>query len=70
MKHKAATPVIESANEKQLGLLPFTDTTDFTDADRGFIGALEPCVISSADLIDALDHFVETLLGSQRRLPP
>ena len=49
MEHKAATPVIESANEQQLGLLPFTDTTDFADADRGFIAALDPCVITAAD---------------------
>jgi alkyl sulfatase BDS1-like metallo-beta-lactamase superfamily hydrolase len=29
--------------------LPFADTTDFADADRGFIGALEPCVVKAAD---------------------
>jgi len=28
--------------------LPFHDRTDFEDADRGFIGAFEPCVISDA----------------------
>ena len=49
MKHKAAERAIASANAEQLGLLPFTDTTDFTDADRGFLGALEPCVITAAD---------------------
>ena len=26
--------------------LPFHDTADFADADRGFVGALEPCVIT------------------------
>ena len=49
MEHKAATPVIESANAEQRGLLPFADTADFADADRGFIAALDPCVITAAD---------------------
>ena len=26
--------------------LPFHDTTDFEDADRGFIGAMDPCVVT------------------------
>lgn len=29
--------------------LPFDDTTDFEDADRGLIGSLEPCVVKAAD---------------------
>jgi len=29
--------------------LPFDDTQDFEDANRGFIGRLEPCVIRAAD---------------------
>ena len=29
--------------------LPFDDTADFDDADRGFIGALTPCVVKAAD---------------------
>jgi alkyl sulfatase BDS1-like metallo-beta-lactamase superfamily hydrolase len=29
--------------------LPFDDTADFTDADRGFIAALTPCVVQAAD---------------------
>ena len=49
MEHKPATPVIASANAEQIGVLPFADTADFADADRGFIGALEPCVIKAAD---------------------
>ena len=28
--------------------LPFHDRTDFDDADRGFLGALEPCVVTDA----------------------
>ena len=49
MEHKAATPLIESANAEQRGLLPFADTADFADADRGFIAALDPCVITAAE---------------------
>ena len=49
MDHKAPTPAIESANAEQRDVLPFSDTADFADADRGFIGALEPCVIKAAD---------------------
>jgi alkyl sulfatase BDS1-like metallo-beta-lactamase superfamily hydrolase len=28
--------------------LPMSDTRDFEDADRGFIGRLEPCVVLEA----------------------
>ena len=49
MDQKPPTPVIESANRAQHDHLPFDDTRDFTDADRGFIGAMEPCVVTAAD---------------------
>lgn len=49
MEHKAPTSVIESLNRSHLGSLPFEDTADYADADRGFLGALEPCVITAAD---------------------
>jgi linear primary-alkylsulfatase len=49
MNQKPPTTVIESANRAHYDNLPFDDTRDFTDADRGFIGALEPCVITAAD---------------------
>nr|WP_239656165.1 alkyl sulfatase dimerization domain-containing protein [Mycobacterium riyadhense] len=45
--HKPATAVIESAHREHS--LPLHDTTDFDDADRGFIAALSPCVIKAAD---------------------
>jgi alkyl sulfatase BDS1-like metallo-beta-lactamase superfamily hydrolase len=45
--HKPPTAVIESAHREHA--LPFHDTTDFDDADRGFIAALSPCVINAAD---------------------
>jgi alkyl sulfatase BDS1-like metallo-beta-lactamase superfamily hydrolase len=49
MDHKAATLAIETANVNHRNSLPFEDTRDFDDADRGFLGALEPCVITAAD---------------------
>ena len=49
MDQKPPTAVIESAHREHLSTLPFDDTTDFHDADRGFIAALEPCVIKAAD---------------------
>src|SRR6478735_1801369 len=29
--------------------LPFNDTADFDDADRGFVGKLDPCVVTADD---------------------
>ena len=49
MDLKPPTAVIESAHAEQLSTLPFDDTADFDAADRGFIAALEPCVIKAAD---------------------
>ena len=49
MDQKPPTATIESAHRDHLTGLPFDDTTDFEDADRGFIGALEPCVVKAAD---------------------
>jgi alkyl sulfatase BDS1-like metallo-beta-lactamase superfamily hydrolase len=45
--HKPPTAAIESAH--RTNSLPWDDTTDFDDADRGFIGSLSPCVIKAAD---------------------
>lgn len=47
MDHKPPTSTIESAHGQYA--LPFDDTRDFDDADRGFIAALSPCVIKAAD---------------------
>lgn len=49
MEQKPPTAVIEAANRAHLTNLPFEDTRDFGDADRGFIAALEPCVVKAAD---------------------
>ena len=49
MKNKPPTATIEAAHREHLSTLPFEDTRDFEDADRGFIGAQHPCVIKAAD---------------------
>ena len=49
MEPKAPSAFIERLNRGHVATLPFEDTRDFADADRGFIGALEPCVITAAD---------------------
>ncbi|MBB3601365.1 alkyl sulfatase BDS1-like metallo-beta-lactamase superfamily hydrolase [Mycolicibacterium sp. BK556] len=49
MKPKPPSAVIEAAHAEHLTSLPFEDTADFADADRGFIGALTPCVVKAAD---------------------
>ena len=47
MDPKPPTAVIQSAHNELA--LPIHDTTDFDNADRGFIAALSPCVIKAAD---------------------
>jgi alkyl sulfatase BDS1-like metallo-beta-lactamase superfamily hydrolase len=49
MEQKPPTATITAANRAHRTGLPFADTRDFADADRGFIGALEPCVVAGAD---------------------
>jgi alkyl sulfatase BDS1-like metallo-beta-lactamase superfamily hydrolase len=49
MDQKPPTAVIEAAHADHLTGLPFDDARDFADADRGFIAALEPCVVTAAD---------------------
>ncbi|MCV7135561.1 MBL fold metallo-hydrolase [Mycobacterium hodleri] len=49
MDQKPPTAVIETAHAEHVSGLPFADTRDFADADRGFIAALEPCVVKAAD---------------------
>ncbi|MEL4318211.1 alkyl sulfatase dimerization domain-containing protein [Leifsonia sp. YIM 134122] len=49
MDQKPATPSIAAAHRALLDALPFSDEQDFDDADRGFIAALEPGVVKSAD---------------------
>jgi alkyl sulfatase BDS1-like metallo-beta-lactamase superfamily hydrolase len=47
VEHKPPTAVIEAAHREHA--LPFHDTADFENADRGFIAALSPCVVKAAD---------------------
>lgn len=49
MDSKPPTATIEAAHREHLATLPFDDTRDFADADRGFIAAQQPCVIKAAD---------------------
>ena len=49
MKSKPPSARIADANAGHLATLPFSDTADFADADRGFIAALQPCVVTAAD---------------------
>ncbi|MGE2716042.1 alkyl/aryl-sulfatase [Mycolicibacterium litorale] len=49
MDSKQPTATIEAAHRDHLTSLPFDDTADFDDTDRGFIAALDPCVIKAAD---------------------
>ncbi|MGV0594340.1 alkyl/aryl-sulfatase [Mycolicibacterium porcinum] len=49
MEQKPPAAVVEAAHRAHLTSLPFGDTRDFEDTDRGFIAALEPCVVRSAD---------------------
>jgi alkyl sulfatase BDS1-like metallo-beta-lactamase superfamily hydrolase len=65
MDQKPPTAVIESAQRDHLSNLPFDDIADFGDADRGFLGALEPCVVSAADGRVVWDNDVYAFLNSE-----
>ena len=49
MENKPVTAPIAAQHAAALASLPFADTQDFEDADRGFIAALEPAVIRRPD---------------------
>ena len=65
MDQNPPTAVIETAHSEHLAGRPFDDTGDFTDADRGFIGALEPCVIKAADARIVWDNDVYAFLNGE-----
>lgn len=46
---KAPTPTIVEQQAALREQLPFSDSQDFEDADRGFLGKLDPCVVKDAD---------------------
>ncbi|MGC5171817.1 alkyl/aryl-sulfatase [Microbacterium sp. DT81.1] len=49
MQNKPVTPAVEEAHRALSASLPFADTSDFDDADRGFVAALVPGVITRPD---------------------
>ena len=61
VEHKPPTAFIESAHRSDA--LPLHDTTDFDNADRGFIAALSPCVIKAADGRVVWDNDAYSFLG-------
>ena len=63
MRPKPPTETIERAHKEHLGSLPFEDTADFADADRGFIASLQPCVIKAADGRVVWDNDVYSFLA-------
>ena len=63
MEHKPPSPVIEAAHAEHLRSLPFEDTADFAAADRGFIAALRPCVVTAADGRTVWDNDVYSFLN-------
>ena len=44
----SVSETVRTANADLLASLPFDDTSDFEDAQRGFIGRLDPCVVKGA----------------------
>ncbi|MEB3022070.1 alkyl/aryl-sulfatase [[Mycobacterium] crassicus] len=49
MEHRPVSTAVETAHAEHLKTLPFGDTRDFEDADRGLIATLKPCAITAAD---------------------
>lgn len=64
MDQKPPAAFIESAHREHLSSLPLYDTTDFDDANRGFIAALAPCVITAADGRMVWDNDVYAFLAA------
>ncbi|KQW06546.1 alkyl sulfatase [Leifsonia sp. Root4] len=49
MQNKNVIPSIEAAHRSVLDSMPFDDTADFDDAERGFIAKLEPGIVLASD---------------------
>jgi alkyl sulfatase BDS1-like metallo-beta-lactamase superfamily hydrolase len=62
MESRPVSAAIAAAHAEHLASLPFDDTRDFADADRGFIGALEPGVVTAADGRTVWDNDVYAFL--------
>ncbi|BBZ63885.1 alkyl/aryl-sulfatase [Mycolicibacterium monacense] len=65
MDSKPPSDAIQAAHRHHLSTLPFTDRADFVDADRGFIAALEPCVVAAADGRVVWDNDVYAFLDGE-----
>lgn len=65
MEQKPPAAVIETAHRAYLENLPFEDTRDFEDTDRGFIAALDPCVVKAADGTVVWDNDSYAFLSEQ-----
>lgn len=63
MEQKPPTSVVDTANRAHRSSLPLRDTGDFTDADRGFIAAMEPCGVTAADGRVVWDNDVYSFLA-------
>ena len=49
MPTPSVSETVRTANAALRSSLPFDDTPDFEDARRGFIGRLDPCIVTAAD---------------------
>ncbi|KUI28339.1 alkyl sulfatase [Mycobacterium sp. IS-1742] len=63
MDSKPPSAAIDAAHRDHLSTLPFADRRDFDDADRGFLAALEPCVVTAADGRVVWDNDAYAFLG-------
>src|ERR1700682_878355 len=63
MTQKPPTHAVERAHKEHLKTLPLSDTTDFSDADRGLVAAQQPCIIRAADGRVVWDNDVYSFLG-------
>ncbi|MCF8608674.1 MBL fold metallo-hydrolase [Gordonia sp. HY285] len=65
MSQPDASEFVVAAHRRARESLPFTDTRDFDDAGRGFIGKLEPGVVRSEDGTVVWDNDVFDFLDSE-----
>lgn len=65
MEQKPPAAVIEAAHREHLTSLSFEDTRDFDDTDRGFIAALDPCVVRAPDGTVVWDNDVYAFLEGE-----
>ncbi|KUI35180.1 alkyl sulfatase [Mycobacterium sp. IS-1496] len=69
MDAKPPSAAIDAAHRDHLSTLPFADRRDFDDADRGFVAALDPCVVTAADGRVVWDNDAYAFLGGDEAPP-